>query len=250
MIGFSSLPIMESNAFYSITTDYKQKDIFYLNFGDISFDLKGVMSLSDTTLIYDDNFMVCVTGLATGDTIGKMIPEPYSGNYNFRVKPGGYSLNFSGNGYFSKTVDQNIPTDYPLAEVFVDATLDRDPSASRPTPKIVYEKIDLSVIPTIDAVDTSMLIKNMNVTDLAENVEEEILYYTVQVIALYNPCDVSYFKYINDIRIIYNESDKFYRYTSGEFPTREDAYKWRLDLISKGYPEEIFIKKVSKNTNQ
>jgi hypothetical protein len=239
-----------TNAFYSITTDYKQKDIFYLNFGDISFDLKGVMSLSDTTLIFDENFMISVTDKVSGDTIGKIMPEPYSGSYNFRVKPGDYNVNFAGTGYYSKAVSQNIPVDFPLAEVFVDATLDRDPSVSRPEPKIIYEKIILADIPTINAVDTTMLVKNMNVSDLGENVEEEILYYTVQVIALYNPCDVSYFKHIDDIKIIYNESDKFYRYTTGEFPTREDAYKRRLDLISKGYPNDIFVKKVSKRTNQ
>lgn len=239
-----------TNAFYSITTDYKQKDIFYLNFGDISFDLKGVMSLSDTTLIFDENFMISVTDKESGDTIGRMRPEPYSGSYNLRVKPGDYNVNFSGTGYYSKAVSQNIPADFPLAEVFVDATLDRDPSVSRPKPRIIYEKINLTDIPTINAVDTSMLVRNMNVTDPGENVEEEILYYTVQVIALYNPCDVSYFKHIDDIKIIYNESDRFYRYTTGEFPTREDAYKRRLDLISKGYPNDIFVKKVSKRTNQ
>jgi hypothetical protein len=178
------------------------------------------------------------------------MPEPYTGTYNFRVKPGDYNVNFSGTGYYSKAVSQIIPSDFPLYEVFVDATLERDPSVSRPNPKIIYEKINLTDIPTINAVDTSMLVKNMNVTDLGENVEEEILYYTVQVIALYNPCDVSYFKHIDDIKIIYNESDKFYRYTTGEFPTREDAYKRRLDLISKGYPNDIFVKKVSKSTNQ
>jgi len=40
--------------------------------------------------------------------------------------------------------------------------------------------------------------------------------------------------------------NKFYRYTTGRFSTREDAYSSRLELIRKGYPEEIFIKKVFK----
>jgi hypothetical protein len=72
------------------------------------------------------------------------------------------------------------------------------------------------------------------------------LYFTVQVIALHKPVDVSYFKQINDMKILYNDKDKFYRYTTGRYSTREEAYAGRLELIRKGYPEEIFIKKVSR----
>ena len=45
---------------------------------------------------------------------------------------------------------------------------------------------------------------------------------------------------------MYDDTDKFYRYTTGVFGTRDDAWKWRLELISKGYPGDIFIKKISK----
>jgi hypothetical protein len=45
---------------------------------------------------------------------------------------------------------------------------------------------------------------------------------------------------------MYNDLDKFYRYTTGRFSNREEAYALRLKLIEKGYPEDIFIKKVSK----
>jgi hypothetical protein len=48
------------------------------------------------------------------------------------------------------------------------------------------------------------------------------------------------------MKVMYNDIDKFYRYTTGRFQTREEAYSLRLELIRKGYPEEIFIKKVSK----
>jgi len=42
--------------------------------------------------------------------------------------------------------------------------------------------------------------------------------------ALHNPVDVTYFKYITDMKVLYNDLDKFYRYTTGRFSTREDAY--------------------------
>jgi hypothetical protein len=64
--------------------------------------------------------------------------------------------------------------------------------------------------------------------------------------ALYKPVDISYFKYITNMKVLYNDLDKFYRYTSGRFVTREEATAHRSELIRKGYPEEIFIKKVSK----
>ena len=113
---------------------------------------------------------------------------------------------------------------------------------------MIYDKINLALIPTIASVDTSMLIRNMNVNDVGDiNIKDsDVLYYTVQVMALHNPVDVTYFKYITDMKVMYNDIDKFYRYTTGRFPTREEAYSLRLELIRKGYPEEIFIKKVSK----
>ena len=88
----------------------------------------------------------------------------------------------------------------------------------------------------------------MKVDDVTDQDETDsgILYYTVQVMALYNPVDVSYFKYISDIKVMYNEIDKFYRYTTGRFATRAEATVWRQNLIKRGYPNDIFIKKVSK----
>ena len=125
----------------------------------------------------------------------------------------------------------------------------RDTSVARVVPpEVIYDKIDLAEIPTVSSIDSSILIRNMNVNDIGDNNvnDADVLYYTVQVIALHNPVDISYFKYIDDMKVMYNDDDKFYRYTTGRFQTREEAYSSRLELIRKGYPEEIFIKKVSK----
>ena len=124
--------------------------------------------------------------------------------------------------------------------------LKRDLSSKRGNP--VYAKINLNEIPKVAEIDPSKLIKNLKVNDLNdENINDsDILYYTVQVMALYNPVDVSYFKYIPDIRVMYNEQDKFYRYTTGIFQTKEEAFALKSELIRKGYPDDLFIKKVSK----
>jgi hypothetical protein len=163
-----------SNAFYSFTTDYKKKDIFYLAFGENPGGITDTVSLAGTVVLSDS-------------------------------------------------------------------------AAARPDTTVVYEKISLENIPVVDAVDSARLVMNMNVTDVTDlsDKEEKILFYTVQVIALYNPVDISYFKHIDDLKIMYNDADRFYRYTTGEFLTSEDAHRWRLTLISKGYPAEIFVKKVT-----
>jgi hypothetical protein len=236
------------NAFYSITTDYKKKEIFYLNFGNILFDIKGKIALSDTTLMYDDNFSVQLTNKATGKTMGKITPDGTTGNYSFPIKQGKYNLLYTGAGYFSQSVDTTVNADYPLSEIFIDVTLKRDSTVARPKLMAEYEKINLSDIPTVAGIDSSLLIRDMVVKDVTEDITEDpdILYYTVQVMALYNPVDISFFRYITDLKVMYNEDDKFYRYITGNFATREDALKWRTKLRSKGYPEDIFIKKVSR----
>jgi hypothetical protein len=45
---------------------------------------------------------------------------------------------------------------------------------------------------------------------------------------------------------MYNEEDKFYRYTTGTFDTKEKAYEWRFELIRRGYLDDLFIKIVSR----
>lgn len=235
------------NAYYSITTDYKKKDIFYLDFGDVMFNIKGKVSLSDTTLMFDQNFTVYLRSRLNGDTLMKASPEGTTGNYDFRIKQGKYNLLFTGTGYFTQSTDTTINADSPFSGIFVDAVLKRDPDAPRPELMAKYDKINLQDIPSVNNIDSSILIKDVVVNDQAENADSvQILYYTVQVMALYHPVDVSWFRYISDIKVLYNEDDKFYRYTTGSFSSREEALKWRTELMSKGYPSEIFIKAVSK----
>ncbi len=232
------------NAYYSMITDYKKKDIFYLGFGDIYLDLKGTISLSDTSLVFDENYTLYVTDKTTGDTLKMIHPDAYTGFYNSKIKAGNLSLIYTAAGYFTREIDTLITMDYPSSELYLDISLLRDTSAKRPE----YKKIDLSDLPTVEEVDSSMLISNMNLNDISDLVirDSDILYYTVQVIALYNPVDVSYFKYISDLKIMYDENDKFYRYTTGVFEVKEDAIKWKNELINKGYPTDLFVKKVSR----
>ena len=241
------------NAYYTITTDYKKRDIFYLTMGFSNviqlYEIIGKFSLTDTTLNPVKNNSIHLLNRISGDTLDIGYPNKYTGLYRFSVFPGEFKLVYSSIGYLSQTIDTIIRPDNPTLALNLDVTLERDTSFRRIIPPpMIYEKINLTSIPTVTSIDSNILIKNMNVSDVGDkNVKDsDILYYTVQVIALHNPIDVSYFKQITNMRVLYSDTDKFYRYTTGKFATREEAYTLRLELILKGYPEEIFIKKVSK----
>lgn len=239
------------NAYYSMITDYKKKEIFYLGIGagnvNQLFEISGKYSLADTTLTFDDNYSIHLIDKTSGDTLDVGFPNKFTGRYSFAVAPGALRLIYTGKGYFPQIVDTTILMDNPSLKINIDVTLKRDTSVKLVVPT-VYDKIDLSNIPEVASIDSSILIRNMNVSDVSDrNIEDsDVLYYTVQVMALYNPVDVSYFKYITDMKVMYNDTDKFYRYTTGRFQNKDEAYTLRLELIKKGYPEDIFIKKVSK----
>jgi len=245
------------NAFYSMTTDYKKKDIFFLGIGSTNvnqvYEIMGKYALADTSVTFNENYTINLINKLSGDTLDVGRPNKYTGRYSFIVPPGSFNLSFNGLGYLSQSIDTIIKQDNPSVIIELDVTLEKDslftpallPVAEVP---VIYEKIDLNDIPVVASIDSSILIKNMNVNDVNDlNIKDaDILYFTVQVMALKNPVDISYFKRITDMRVMYNDIDKFYRYTTGRCTTRDEAAALRLDLIRKGYPEEIFIKKVSK----
>ncbi|MCJ7448526.1 MAG: hypothetical protein MUO72_12630 [Bacteroidales bacterium] len=235
------------NAFYSLKTSYKKKDIFYLGLGGIDvnqiYEITGKFLLDDTLLAADKNYNIRILNRISGETLYKASPDKSSGSYSINVAPGVFKIIYSGDGYFFRIIDTAIIADNPELVVTLDVTLYRDSSFIKK-----YDKINLDDIPVVAAIDSSILIKNMNVEDVSENdvAEPEVLYYTVQVMALYNPVDISYFKYITNIRVMYNDKDKFFRYTTGQFTTREEAYALKNELLRKGYPDDIWVKKVLK----
>jgi hypothetical protein len=237
----------DQNGFYSIATDYKKKEIFYItltNFRlDRIYELKGNYSLRDTIVTFNEKNTIYLINKESGDTIERGYPDKKTGKYSFIVAPGRFKLVYTGpDGYFPQFIDTSIVMNQPSRVINLkDIILDKKPP-------VVYEKLDLSNIPVVDKIDSSILIRNLRVYDVTENDMQDttILYYTVQVMALYNPVDISYFRYVSDIKVFYNESDLFYRYTTGIFKIKDDAYAHRDDLINKGYPDDLFIKKVTR----
>jgi len=238
-----------ANAFYSMKTDYKKREIFYIGLEgpDVNqiYEITGTVRLNDTTFAAGKTYSIHVLNKTSGDTLYKGSPEKSTGKYDINVAPGMFKVVYSGDGYLPLYIDTTIVQDNPELIVNLDVTLIRDSSLIVP---VVYEKINLEKIPVVAAIDSSILITNMNVLDVgaAGSDDSNVLYFTVQVMALLNPVDVTYFKYITDMRVMYNDVDKFYRYTTGRFDTREEATAWRLQLIKRGYPDQIFIKKVTR----
>jgi tetratricopeptide (TPR) repeat protein len=240
----------DENGFYSITTDYKKKEIFYITLTNSRlnriYDVTGKYSLKDTVVIFDEKNTIYLTDKDTRDTLDIGYPESLTGQYNFIVAPGKFRLVYTGPGYYAQHIDTAIAKNTPAGVIHLkDIILDKNPP-------FVYEKLDLSKIPVVDQIDPNILIKNLRVYDVTENDQQDttILYYTVQVMALYNPVDISYFRYVSDIKVFYNEADLFYRYTTGIFTVKDEAYAHRDDLFSKGYPDDLFIKKVTRGTGE
>ncbi|MCI0523522.1 MAG: hypothetical protein L0Y37_07710, partial [Bacteroidales bacterium] len=108
---------------------------------------------------------------------------------------------------------------------------------------------DPDSLPYISLSDTTAVITNLSIRDVREGDADEdpdVLYYTVQVMALYNPVDPAYFDYAV-ITVYYTAEDRFFRYTTGKFETKIEAYVELARLLRLGYPTDIFVKKVYRN---
>ncbi|MDR2887902.1 MAG: hypothetical protein LBV26_07890 [Bacteroidales bacterium] len=240
-------------AYYSMTADAKHK-IMFLQMGQAGaapmLEINGVYSLSDTVVLFDKNYFISLVNRETGDTVDVGYPNKYTGQYKFSVPAGKYAITYTSAYYFSHTVDTAITADRPV--ITIDARLNPDPS--RPMPLLAdaaaiisdNSTINLQEIPEAASTDETLVVVNVNVRDVGEGNDDNVLYYAVQIIALLTPVDASYFQHIDDVKIIYNRSDRFYRYITGQFSDRDSAYAWRLELIKRGYPEEIFVKKVTR----
>ena len=239
----------EFNGFYSMTAGYKRKDIFYITLAGRNnqlFAITGKYGLEDTITKFNEDNTIFIIDRNSGDTLDIQHPEKESGLYNFYVTPGKFRLAYTAPGYMTEHIDTSaVASDTVRSIKMRDVILSRANAAN-------FAKLDLSNIPEVSNIDSSILIKNLRVYDVTDNdvKDTSILYYTVQVMALYNPVDISYFKYVSDIKVFYNDNDRFYRYTTGVFKVKNDAYAHKAELINKGYPNDLFIKKVLRMSGE
>jgi len=240
-----------TTAYYSMLTGYKEKEIFKINLVsrkiELVFEIRGVISVPDSTFLFNENFPISLVDVVSNDTIDLSYPNKSSGRYSFITGMGDYELIYEGKGYSKQTKKLNLDEDSPEFVINIDVRLEPDITFVEEKPEPIV--IDFSKVTVIESIDSSLLItdvetKDVNDTD-ADN--REILYYTVQLMALYNPVDISFFVGIDDVKILFGK-DLFYRYTTGRLETIEKAEQHRANIINIGYPDQIFIKKVYRQT--
>jgi hypothetical protein len=163
-------------------------------------------------------------------------------------------VNNGKNGYYSLIDDTRKEEIYYFTfdsdvkpELKNEQTVNNPSLASAPKSEETAIKVQ-PPIRRMSPAETSKIDTTLTVVDESDkNVKDkDVLYFTVQLMALHNPVDVSYFKNVSDVKVIYNDKDKFFRYTTGKFHSREEAESLKSELMGKGYPREIFIKKVIK----
>jgi hypothetical protein len=234
-----------ANGYYSMYTGYKEKRIQYITMGEdpgsYKFEIKGIITLSDTVIEFNKDFMVLLTLQDGGDTLDISFPNRTTGFYHFQVKPDAYHLIWKGKGYLSQSKSLEIKENQKATSEVIDILLEPDPDY---TPEVV-EKVDYSQMKIVDEIDSSVLVTDVFTRDVSETDETDsnVLYYTVQLHALYNPVDISFFKDL-DVMVFYNKKDLFYRYVTGRFRTRDEAYRRRDELKRLGYPDDIFVQTV------
>lgn len=233
-----------TTAYYSMLTGYKEKNIFKINLFprkiELVFEIRGILSLQDTIISFSDDFPISLIDIVSKDTFDVSYPNKSTGLYSFITNTGEYELTYEGTGYLKQTKKLSLNEDSPESVITIDIKLE---------PDIIYvEKkkmsiVDFSKIPVVESIDSSLLITDVEVKDISDIDEEgrDVLYYTVQLMALYNPVDISYFIGL-DVKVLYGK-DLFYRYTTGRLETVEEAEQLRTEIVNMGYPEEIFIKK-------
>jgi len=238
-----------ANAYFSMPAGYKEKHIYYITMGQADrvnrmFEIKGVVSLSDTVVKFNEDYRIILYSKIKEDTVDISFPNESSGYYSFLVRGDEYTLTYEGLAYLSVYKDVSLNDDHPTGEEEINVVLEPDENYMPEIPEIV-EKLDFSQVQVVDAIDTSILVTDVILRDVSDldSSNVDVLYYTIQLMALYNPVDVSFFRN-TVVTVVYNDEDKFYRYTTGKFNTKDEAYRRRDALIRLGYPEDIFVKTV------
>ena len=209
-----------AGAYYSIfgkKDSYGGKDIYYL---DIYSDnnprkvkIKGVVIAPGFTAETKGKINIDILESATSKKVASPEAELPSGKFVYSIsKPGKYEVIASVNGYSDGKTEFIIPSDYSIDEINIKTEL-------KPVKKEETYKTDKD--------------------------DREFPYYTVQLMALYNPVDVSFFAGIDDVKVAFGK-DLFYRYTTGILKTFEEAKQLRKEILNMGYADDIFIRKVTR----
>lgn len=87
-------------------------------------EVKGVVTLLNKPEDYDKDIQISLIDKTGGETLKVLKASSADGIYSYKTKdPGNYQILFEGEGYQSSTSDFNVPSDYSMAEVVVNTSL-------------------------------------------------------------------------------------------------------------------------------
>jgi hypothetical protein len=238
-------PFLNGRSGYkSMDNGYKETAIYRIDFLATTeapwFEIKGIVtvdSVIEPSIMTGINIRLIDTLHHDTTDIGR--PDLKSGWYFFRVQPGNYHLSASGEGVLPTVENVLITEDAVSNEFFIDLPLKKDTSWVAPVIEAPLPALNTLATDSLQVI-TNVMVRNEGYEDLTGR---KFLYFTVQVMALLKPVDVSYFKNIPGRVVILHGKDAFYRYTYGQFQTLEEAKKARRDILRRGYPD-VFVKKV------
>ncbi|MDD2550006.1 MAG: OmpA family protein [Bacteroidales bacterium] len=75
--------------------------------------VKGNLLLSDNFEVQGNLFNISVIDGKSKDTLRRVVPEDFTGNFSFVLAPGAYDVVAEGQNYLSQVVPLAIPDDYP-----------------------------------------------------------------------------------------------------------------------------------------
>ena len=170
--------------------------------------------------------------------------EPVNVGYPFNTADDDMFYQPAGNGnngYYS------VATDFRKNEIF--HVIFRQPTDEKAIAATATGATNEATKDTLkkSGKEADRFITDVTSIDAGEKKDPNFSYYTVQLIALHRPVDVSYFKNINDTKVMYNDTDKYFRYTTGRFQTREEAEARKSELLKQGQSKQIFIREVLKH---
>jgi hypothetical protein len=212
--------------------------------------VSGQIMLPDQLTDFSD-VSIEVYSTTTYQKILTLQPEAYTGKYQFEIKNGNYMINFNKPGYELYTHLIDLPVDLDETHVIINPSLKSlAPPVTMFVPESQTEEEPVPVQPeNKNQPDKTVVTPTIvEYTNEYTQLDQADGIYTIQIMALKNPTDISKLqKHLPDIRVSYGD-DGFYRYTTGTFNTLYKARDGLKSVLDKGY-KGAFVKEISKIPN-
>lgn len=231
-----------------------------------------------------DIFQIQIQNAASGETVEQPVKRDLHGQFNCELPAGDYNISITADNFTSYSKLLKIPEGYTEPEMTVEAFLSYQipeaemaavPGADTSVLPVDDLLSDTKTVaePVVEA-EASITEKQKAETAAIEPVLQETTEivpestaekpspayteitraetthdfeakaYTVQLMALRKPVDLTYFKDVTDVAVTYR-ADKWYRYTWGIATDMSQAEILKNKLAEKGYKDAFILKKES-----